>query len=309
MNLTAEKKAAGLLLLASFLWGSSFVGSKICLNAGLLPFETVFYRMTAGTVMMGIIFHKQLRRFSKPALVTGVLLGAITSAIYTFEMYGISMTEASKASFLTSTNIVMMPFLYAVFFRTHPCPRSVLAGILALAGVWFLSLAGRPAGGIAFVDVLLLITAFLYAMNSITVAKLGFTTSPVQITFLQLLTTMVFTGIMTLIQGRCGSYPTEAIGALFYLAIGPTLICFLIKNYAIQRLSPIKCTLILATEGVFYVLLSIALLHEKLTLSMCFGILLILCGIFMEELGPFVWKARGRVPERSGPLCPYVQAQ
>lgn len=290
MKLTVEKKAAGLLLFASFLWGSSFVGSKICLNAGLFPFETVFYRMAAGTVMIGLAFRKQLRQFSKAAFVTGVLLGVITSAVYTFEMYGISMTEASKASFLTSTNIVMMPFLYAAFFHTRPSPRSVLAGLLALAGVWFLSLSGKTAGGIAFGDILLLITAFLYAMNSITVAKVGPHASPVQITFLQLLTTMVFTGAMTLIQGRCGSYPAEAVGALLYLAIGPTLICFLIKNYAIQRLSPVKCTLILATEGVFCALLSMVLLHEKLTLSMWFGILLILGGILTEQLGAVIWK-------------------
>ena len=36
-------------------------------------------------------------------------------------------------------------------------------------------------------------------------------------------------------------------------------------------------------------LLSILLLHEKLTPSMCFGIVLILCGILTEQLGHTVW--------------------
>ena len=290
MKWTIEKKAAGLLLFASFLWGSSFVGSKICLNAGLLPFETVFYRMAAGTAMMGALFHKQLRRIPKRAAAAGVLLGVITSAVYTFEMYGVSMTEAAKASFLTSSSTVMMPFLYAAFFRTRPSPRSVLAGLLTLSGIWFLSLAGASAGGVALGDILLLITAFLYAMNSIAAAKLGQDSSPVQITFLQFLITMLVTGAMTLVQGRCGSYPKEVIGALAYLAVGPTMICFLIKNYAIQHISPVKCTLILATEGVFCAVLSMILLQEKLTLFMCFGILLIFCGILTEELGTMAWK-------------------
>lgn len=267
------------------------MGSKICLNAGLLPFETVFYRMAAGTLMMGLLFHKQLRHIPKRAALTGVLLGIITSAVYTFEMYGISMTEAAKASFLTSSSTVMMPFLYAAFFRTRPSPRSVLAGVIALAGVWFLSVEGSASGGgIALGDLLLLFTAFLYAMNSITAAKLGQGSSPVQVTFLQFMTTMVFTGVMTLFQGRCGSYPGEVIGALAYLSVGPTMVCFLIKNYAIRLVSPVKCTLILATEGVFCAVLSMLLLHEKLTLSMYFGILLILCGILMEELGSVIWK-------------------
>lgn len=290
-KLTKERKASGLLWLAAFLWGSSFVGSKICLNAGLFPFETVFYRMAAGTAMMGLLFHRQLRHIPKPAALAGVSLGVITSAVYAFEMYGVSMTEAAKASFLTSSSTVMMPFLYAAFFRTRPSPRSVLAGLLALAGVWFLSLAGAAAGsGIALGDLLLLVTAFLYAMNSIAADKLGRDSSPAQVTFLQFLTTMAFTGVMTLFQGRCGSYPAEVIGALAYLSVGPTMICFFIKNYAIQLVSPVKCTLILATEGVFCAVLSMLLLHETLTLSMCFGILLILCGVLTEELGTLAWK-------------------
>ena len=271
------------------MWGSSFVCSKICLNAGLLPFETVFYRMAVGVALLGAVFHKQLRRFSRPARLTGVPLGVITSAIYSFEMYGISMTEATKAAFLTSTNIIMMPFLYAAFFHVRPRLRSIAAAGLAMGGVWCLN---RVQGGFAFGpgELLLLVTAFLYAMNSITAAKLGKDCPAVQITFLQLLTTLIFTGIMTLIQGRGGSYPIEAVGALLYLAVGPTLICFLIKNYAVQRISPVKCTLILATEGVFCALLSVALLHEKPTPSMCAGSLLILCGILVEELGSIVYS-------------------
>ena len=42
MDRIQEKRATALMFLASFLWGSSFVASKICLNKGMLPFETVF---------------------------------------------------------------------------------------------------------------------------------------------------------------------------------------------------------------------------------------------------------------------------
>ena len=283
-------RATCLLLVAACLWGSSFVGSKICLNAGMYPFETIFYRMAAGSLVMGIVFWKQLRTMTRQALKAGILLGLVTFSGYCFEMYGISMTAASKSSFITATNIVMLPFLYALFFHTRISIRSVGAALVALAGIWFLSQTGSAAGGVAVGDILLLITAFLYAMNSITVAKLGSTESPIQVTFLQLLTTMVGSGIGTLFQGRCGNYPPQAIGAVVYLTIGPTLICFLIKNYAIQRISPVRCALILSTEGIFCALLSILLLHERLTPSMCFGIVLILCGILTEQLGHTVWE-------------------
>ena len=290
MRLTKERQATWLVFLASFLWGSSFVASKICLNAGLFPFETVFYRMAIGVAGLALVFHKELRRFSPAALRTGLTLGAITSVIYTVEMYGITMIETTKASFLTSTNIVMMPFLCALFFKAMPKPRSFLAAAVTITGVGLMSLTGGESFSLALGDTLLLCAALLYAMTSITVAKLGGGASPIQITFLQLTVTMVYTGVMTLIQGRVGSYPPQAIGALLYLAIGPTFICFLIKNYSLQYISPMRCTLILSTEGVFCALLSVIILHDTVTLKMVAGIVLIFTGIMIENFGSYIFE-------------------
>jgi len=285
MKLTKTGKATALMFLASFLWGSSFVGSKICLNAGMLQFETVFYRMVIAVIGIGIVFRRQLRSFSRAAIKTGLAVGAVTSAIYTAEMYGISLIETTKASFLTSTNIVMMPFLCAVFFRERVRLRSFLAAAVTISGVAVLSLSGGERLAIEPGDALLLLAALGYAMSSITVAKLGSGASSIQITFVQLFMTMVYTGIMTLFQGRGGQYPPQAVGALLYLAIGPTLVCFLIKNYALQHLSPMKCTLILSTEGVFCALLSVLILHDRVTLRMLLGIVLIFLGILTENFG------------------------
>lgn len=288
MKLSKENKAAALLLFAAFMWGSSFVGSKICLNAGLKPFETVFYRMVIGTAGVALLFRKELRHFTRDSLKTGLLLGVNTALIYTAEMYGISMVETTKASFLTSTNIVMMPFLCAVVFKTPPKLRSFLAAIVTISGVAVMSLTGSEKFAMAGGDVLLLCAGFFYATASIIVAKYGRNASTVQITFLQLFVSMVYTGVMMLFEGKAGVYEPQTIGALLYLAIGPTLICFLIKNFALQYLTPIKCTLILSTEGVFCALLSVLILHDHVTLKMLIGILLIFTGISIENFGDYV---------------------
>lgn len=58
-----------------------------------------------------------------------------------------------------------------------------------------------------------------------------------------------------------------------------------IKNYAIQPLTPIQCTLIFATEGIFCAVLSVILLHDFVTVQMCAAVLLILAGIMIEQMG------------------------
>ena len=286
MRRKREGQATALMFLASFLWGSSFVGSKICLNAGMFPLETVFYRMLISVIGIGILFHRDLRNWTPSALKAGLAAGVVTAAIYTAEMYGIRMIEPTAASFLTSTNIIMMPFLSALFLKNRLERRSFLSAAIAMAGVALLTLTGTETISFSMGYLLLLLAAFGYAMSSIVVVKFGEGASPLQITFLQLLTTMIYTGAMTLFQGRGSNYPPQAIGALLYLAVGPTLICFLIKNYSLQYLSPLRCTMILSTEGIFCALLSIIILHDHVTLRMLAGIVLIVMGILIESAMP-----------------------
>jgi len=62
-----ETKMSLILLLVSALWGSSFVGSKICMNSGMNGFEIVFFRFVLGAIFLGVLFHKDLRHTTKSA--------------------------------------------------------------------------------------------------------------------------------------------------------------------------------------------------------------------------------------------------
>lgn len=281
----SEKKASGLLLAAAAMWGSSFVASKYCINSGMMQFEIVFYRFFLGSILTAIVFWKQLRRPVKSAVRTGVVLGLLTVLTFTLEMYGLAMTQATKASFLTATNIVMMPFFYALFCGVRPTRYSLLAAVLAMTGVGFLSLTDG-FGGLAVGDVLLLLDAATYGLNSICLVKLGGEDSRVQISFFQFLTTAVCMGILTLFQGTGGRYGAVPVLAILYLAAVPTVLCYLIKNLTIQYLNPVRCTLILATESIFCAVFSAILLGDRLDLQMLAGIVLICAGILMEILHP-----------------------
>lgn len=278
-----KRSASWLLLLASAMWGSSFVASKHCINSGMLQFEIVFYRFFLGTVLTALVFRGQLRRPAKSAIRTGVVLGLLTVVTFTLEMFGLAMTQATKASFLTATNIVMMPLLYGLFFRVRPARRSLLAAVLALTGVGFLSLT-EGFGGLAPGDLLLLVDAATYALNSLLLVKLAGEDSRIQISFFQFLTTAVCMGVLTLFQGTGGGYAHSAVLSVLYLAAVPTVLCYLIKNFTLKYLNPVRCTLILSTESIFCAIFSAILLGERMNLRMLAGIALICGGVMMEIL-------------------------
>lgn len=284
MKLT-RRGASWLLLAASAMWGSSFVASKYCINSGMPQFEIVFLRFFLGTLLTAAVFRKQLRRPTRSALRTGVALGLLTTLTFALEMTGLAMTEATKASFLTATNIVMMPFLYALFFRVRPRRRSLLAAALSMAGVGLLSLKAG-LGGVAVGDLLLLADAATYGLNSILLVKLAGQDSRVQISFFQFLTTAVCMGALTLLQGTGGSRTRSAALAVLYLAAVPTVLCYLIKNFTLKYLDPVRCTLILSTESIFCAVLSAVLLGERINGRMLAGILLICGGVVTEILRP-----------------------
>ena len=56
-----------LLVLATLIWGSTFVVVKAALKfASPLVFTTI--RMTVATIFLALFFHKSMRRISRPAL-------------------------------------------------------------------------------------------------------------------------------------------------------------------------------------------------------------------------------------------------
>ncbi|MDY3281737.1 DMT family transporter [Dysosmobacter sp.] len=293
-----QKNAPWLLLLTSAMWGSSFVASKICMNGGMRQFETVFFRFGLATLLTFVLFYRQLRRPHRRAVRTGIIVGLITVCSYTLEMFGITMTQASKASFLTATNIVMMPFLYFLFCHVKPRLGSVGAAVLAFTGVGFLSLTDG-FGSFALGDALLLSDALTYGLNSIAVAMLAGEESRVEISFYQFLTTTAVMGVLSLFQGFSAGYTAPAVAALVYQAGLPTVACYILKNMAIRYMGPVRCTMILSTESIFCAIVSRVLLHEVLTPRMLLGAALILTGVLMEVLLP-VLRQRHAVPAHQG---------
>lgn len=279
-----EKRAIGILVFVSFLWGSSFVGAKVCLNGGLLPFETVFYRSLIGTAVLGIVLHKHLRHFSRAAIHTGVTLGVMSAICYGVETYGVMWSDSANAAFLTSTNIVMMPFLYAVFFRETIRLKSVVSAVVSMVGVGFLSFTDGITGGFGIGEFLLLVTALFYGLSYIVLAKMAGDADSAQITFLQIGIVTVAMGVMTLAQGHSTHFGGDVIAATLFLALGPTLLGFLLRNYAVQWVDPVKCTLIQAMQGIWCAGLSVLLFDSHITWKILLGAGLIFAGIAVETL-------------------------
>lgn len=281
-----QKNTPWFLLLASAMWGSSFIASKICIANGMQTFETLFFRFSLGSILTWLVFHKELHGFTPTAIRSGLLLGFGNALSFILEMNGLLTVPASRAGFLTATNTVILSLMFCAVHRLRPTVFSLTSALLSVAGVGVLSLTGGSFSSIAVGDLLLLGAAFMYAVNNMIASRISEHDSRLQVTFIQVSTAAAIMGILALLQGFSGTYSFSGLAAVSYQAIFPTVLCNVIKNTAMKYRSPVLCTLILTTESVFCTILSALLLGDSITLRTILGSALITVAIIIEILHP-----------------------
>ena len=135
------KKSTAILMLiiVTVIWGGGFIGIKMALDGG----------MTAGTLNMarGFIFtaivfgafHQHILNMSKAELLNGILVGTFNALGFITQAVGALYTTPSNSSFLTTTNVVMVPFMAWAIFKVRPKLRNLVAVAVCMAGMGVLT--------------------------------------------------------------------------------------------------------------------------------------------------------------------------
>ena len=64
------------LISVAIIWGSGFVGVKLALDGGLTPLQLITLRFFIASVLINIIFFKQIKEnINKEVVKKGILLG------------------------------------------------------------------------------------------------------------------------------------------------------------------------------------------------------------------------------------------
>jgi drug/metabolite transporter (DMT)-like permease len=99
------------LLLVALIWGSGFSVVQISLDAGLGPMELLLGPFLVACVLMGAACRRQLKGLNRKQIFHGVTAGVILFLAFLAQTWGIRYTTPSNNAFLTSTGVVMVPFL------------------------------------------------------------------------------------------------------------------------------------------------------------------------------------------------------
>lgn len=269
------------LLLATAMWGTSFVAVKTAL-ADATPFAFLAVRFGLATLLLtpGTRFLPLPRGRE---LWGGMLLGALVATGFVSVTLGLLVTTPARSAFIVAISSVLAPVIAFVLLRRRPGRLAVAALGLAALGVYLLT--APDAGGLNRGDLVTLICAVCFGAQIVAVAELAPHSEPRRLVWIQLAATALLTGIAALALERPHIAWTEGfVVALAWTVVFASTGSFVLQAWAQRHMSAARAALIFCFEPLFAALTSWLVLGERLSVLQWVGGALILFGMVAAEL-------------------------
>ena len=278
------------LLVTAFIWGTTFVVTKVALH-GFLPLTLTMLRFVlALAVLLPLALRegglaesvKSWRRLAALGFTGGFLYFATQNV-------GLAYTSAAQTSLILASIPALIVIGSGLALREHVPTIRLLAAVLSAAGV-IMIIAGDGSGGIAggslFGDLLIVVSAFSWTAYTL-LGKAGEDRmSPITVTA----GTMGF-GAVFLIPLVAGEVATqrlpvpsmESLLALAYLGLVASAVPFLLWNYALTKVDASEAGVYINLVPVIAVASGAFLLGESVTVWHLFGGSVVLGGVWLAS--------------------------
>lgn len=280
-----------LLILATSLWGSAFIGGKFA-TAELSPITVAFFRFFGASIILlpMLLIKKQwpknvkLKDWGMLALLglTGIFLYNIAFFMAT------KHAPVIKDSLFIGSNPILIVILSGLFLKETITRRHVLGLVSAIIGAFYIIINGNfkafLALGFQKIDWILLLAVICWALYSV-LGKVAMNTfTPLQSTTFA----CVFGTIMLLPFTIAGTSIDSLQGAslstwlwIIEMAVLVTVVSFLIWYQGIKEVGAAKAALFINFMPISAVLMAALFLGEKVSFHHLIGAVFIFAGVYI----------------------------
>lgn len=280
-KLKLNQLAPVLLIIAAFIWGSSIVVTKDIL-VSIPTFWVLTIRFGGATILLSIILHKKLKLLDKDYFNRGGLMGFFLFLSYSCQILGLNYTTPSKNAFLIVIYCIIVPILYWIVDKKRPDRYNILAALLCISGIGFVSLTGGIRLNIG--DILTLVGGLFFACSIVATAKYVADKDLFLLTIVQF---FVFSSLSLIIALTTSPFSVKMLSnagfELIYLIVFGSCVTFIFQNIGQKYTPPTTAAILISLEAPFAVMLSVVTGVEILTPIMVFGFSLIFLAIVCSE--------------------------
>jgi drug/metabolite transporter (DMT)-like permease len=272
------------LVAIAAVWGLTFVMVKDAIEE-LPTLAFLAYRFIPASLIVALVFRKQLLRLSRDGWRAGAVMGVFLAGGYIFQTLGMEDTTASNAGFITGLFVVLTPVLGAlVLSQSLPATVWLAAGVAAI-GLWLLSGAGTDFNTRG--DGLVLLCSFSLAAHILATARAVKVHDVGALLAVQLgVVGFVCLGLGALAGDLEAPHGSTVWSALIVTSLIASALGFFVQTFAQQHAPPARTALILAAEPAFAGLFGWLLNDERLSATGWLGAVLIMTAIVAVEIIP-----------------------
>lgn len=293
-------KAHLLLVLVTFIWGSTFVLIKAALRDSS-PLALNAARLGLAAVLLAIYYRKDIARLTRPAFLMGCTVGVFLFLGYAFQATGLVLTTPSKSAFLTGVSTVLVPIVMVALWRTRIHAWRAVGILLAMFGLFLMTVPAGPQGLADFAmvntgDVLTLACALAFAFQIVFLGRATQRFPFEQMAVMQIAVAAVLTAVASPVLEKPHLHLNETVvAAILITGILGTAVAFTVQAWAQQFTPATHAALIFTLEPVFGWLTSYLVIGERLGIRAGAGALLIVAGILLSEVLGSVSKPEAEV--------------
>ena len=297
MNEQKRKETKGIILLTitAIVWGLAFIFQRTGMEH-IGPFAFNFFRCLLGTsflLLVSLFFryknagHYKAANF-KPKLVTknllvgGTLAGVSLFLAMSFQQVGMVSTTASKAGFITTMYIVLVP-LMGVFYGRRPSVKTWICVLIAAVGLYLISI--KEGFVIEKGDFLVFISAILFGFQIVVVDIFAPKVDSIKMNMTQFITCGILSLIVVLFKETVTIEAVKAAGvAIMYTGVISSGVGFTLQVVSQKSISPTIASLIMSTEAIFSLVAGILILGERLVPKEMLGCLVMVIAIVLAQV-------------------------
>lgn len=283
-NKLLELRADFLLLTVAISWGVTFLMVQDAIKT-VPVYAFLFWRFSIATALMAIISYKYFKDLNKETIIYGVILGVLLFSGFATQTFGLLFTKSSIVAFLTGLNVIIVPFLAYVIFKQHVRLMVFIGSILAVCGLYLLTMSGELSIGSG--EILGLICALFFALQIVFTDKYSKKVNVFMLVLFQLLTVSVLSLIFSLSLDTVTfnlDFNYLFLKAVIITALFATVYAFLIQTYMQQFTTPTKTAIIFSMEPVSAGIYGYFVGNEILSSIQLSGAILIIFAVLLAEI-------------------------
>ena len=284
-----------MLLLAAFIWGSTFVAQKSGMDLiGPLTFNGIRC-LIGGLVLLPVAFiffkedpisedasPEEKKAYTKTLLLGGLCCGLVVFAASNLQQFGLLYTTAGKSGFITTLYVVLTP-VCGIFLRHKIKPVTWFCVIIAIFGLYLLCYkAGEPInigdvitflGSLGFTAHILVIDYFSPKVNGVKMSCLQF-----------LVCGIISMPLAFIFETIDWANVFDCWLPILYAGILSCGVAYTLQIVAQKNTEPVVASILMSMESVFAVVCAAPILGEMMTPKELLGCIIMFAAVILVQL-------------------------